>query len=106
MPEERRQGDLLILEKLSDIQTNLALNTRETSRIADAQVKTNGKVAAHEVRMQTLEANQALISTNLAKSDNKKGEWLDWFIKGVIVIGLALFYYLLVNAGSFPDFLK
>lgn len=113
MTEERRQGDLLILEKLADIQTNLALNTQETKRIADAQVKTNGKVAAHEVRQQSMEANQAVMATALAqiqqreeKQNNKKDDWLDWLLKGIVVVGLALFYYLLTHAGDFPDFLN
>jgi hypothetical protein len=112
MINERRSGDLLILEKLADIQTNLALNTQETKRIADAQVKTNGKVAAHEVRQQTLEANQAVIATNLTKiqdredkKDSNKSDWVTYFLKWFIGIGGALFYYLLIRNG-FPHFLN
>jgi hypothetical protein len=109
---ERRQGDLLILEKLGAIQTDLALNTQETTRIAKAQETTNGKVAAHEVRQQSLEANQAVMATTLAqltaannsKLDEFKG-WRDWAIKGAIAVIVMLFYYLLTHAG-FPNFLS
>lgn len=110
--EERRKGDLLILEKLSDIHTNLALNTQETTRLAEYQKTTNGKVAAHETRLQAIESNQALISNNLAsitqantvKSAELRG-WKDWAVKGVIAVVVMLFYYLLTHNG-FPSFLN
>ena len=110
--EERRQGDLLIMEKLSAMHTDLALNTRETTRIAEYQKATNGKVAHHETRLQAIESNQALISNNLAqlnqinvdRSKESKG-WKDWAIKGVIAVIVMLFYHLLINNG-FPDFLN
>ncbi len=112
MREERRQGDLAILDKLAEIHTNLALNTQETARIAKAQESTNGKVAGHEVRQQALEANQAVMATTLAQltsaNNNKANEargWRDWAIKGVIAIVVMLFYYLLINNG-FPKFLN
>lgn len=77
MPEEdRRKGDLLILEKLSNIQTNLALNTQETKRLAEYQKMTNGKVASHEVRLQSIEGASAITSTKLAEivADKQKAE--------------------------------
>jgi hypothetical protein len=111
MSNERRNGDILILEKLADIHTNLALNTQETSRIAKAQETTNGKVAAHEVRQQALEANQAVMATTLAqltaantdKTKELRG-WRDWALKGLIAVIVMLFYYLLTHNG-FPNFL-
>lgn len=114
MPEEeRRNGDLLIMEKLSAMHTELALNTRETSRLADYQKTTNGKVAAHETRLQAIESNQALITNNLAQlttaNVTRQSEyrgWRDWALKGVIAIVVMLFYYLLTNSEKFPKFLN
>jgi hypothetical protein len=112
MPEERRQGYELISTQLSAIQdkigtmhTELALNTRETSRIAKAQETTNGKVAAHEVRQQSLEANQAVMATALAEIKTTKQGWEDWLKKGVVVLILSLAYYVLIHNG-FPNFLN
>lgn len=106
MSEERRQGDLLIMDKLSAMHTDLALNTQSTKQTVEQLIKLNGKVIAHESRLQTLESNQALISSNLAKNDNKRADWLEWLLKGIVVTGLALFYYLLTHAGGFPNFLN
>lgn len=92
--------------------TELALNTRETTRIAEYQKSTNGKVAAHESRLQAIESNQALISNNLAQvnqsnitRNNQYSGWRDWAVKGVIAVVVMLFYYLLINNG-FPNFLN
>ena len=113
MPDERRQGDLLIMDKLSAMHTDLALNTQATKQNTEQLIKLNGKVAAHEVRQQSIEANQAVMATALAQIQDKentqqktKNNWLDWLLKGLVVVGLALFYYLLTNAGNFPDFLS
>ena len=111
MSEDRRENDKVILDRLDKIQDditstkiNLALNTQETSRLADYQKTTNGKVAAHEVRQQSLEANQAVMATALAeiKADsasrlNTARSWHDWALKGVIAIVVMLFYYLLTH---------
>jgi RNase H-fold protein (predicted Holliday junction resolvase) len=105
MTDERRQGDLLIMDKLSVMHTDLALNTQETKRTTEQLTKLNGKVLAHESRLQTMEANQALISSNLAEAKTKKSEWTDWLLKGIVVVALALFYYLLTHNG-FPNFLN
>jgi hypothetical protein len=112
MMEERRQGDLMIMDKLSAMHTDLALNTRETTRIAEYQKQTNGKVAAHETRLQAIESNQALISNNLAQinslnaaKSSQSRDWKDWGLKGIIAIAVMLFYYLLTNNG-FPNFLN
>lgn len=103
MPEERRQNDILILEKLDKIQEDisktkidLALNTQETTRLADYQRVTNGKVAAHEARLQSIEGANAITSTTLAeiKQDKKKREdnrsviytRIFWAIAGAVMV--------------------
>ncbi len=109
---ERRQGDLLIMDKLSAMHTDLALNTQATKQTTVELAKLNGKVVAHESRLQAVEANQALISTNLTnlntinttKSNEFRG-WRDWAVKGLIAIIVMLFYYLLTHNG-FPQFLN
>lgn len=111
MQAERRKSDLAILERLGDIQTNLALNTQETTRLANEQNKLNGKVVAHESRLQSIEAANAMTSVTLAqlhtnameKSQGKK-DWTDWALKAGIVLVATLFYFLLTKAG-FPNFL-
>ena len=109
MPEERRQGDLLIMDKLSAIQdkmgtmhTELALNTRETSRMAEYQKFTNGKVASLESRIQTVEAAQALTSTTLAQIQSKetqqatkKYDWFVWVVRGFIVFAITTFGWII-----------
>lgn len=112
MPSNRRNGDLLILEKLSSIEVNLALNTQATQNQNDQLIKLNGKVAAHESRLQATESNAALMSSALASlqsqandKTSKAGNWMEWFIKGAIVVGFGLLYYLLTHTG-FPDFLN
>jgi len=112
MQDERRQGDLLILEKLSEVHTELALNTQATKQTTQELTKLNGKVVAHESRLQAIESNQALISNNLAqvnqaniKRNDQYSGWRDWAVKGVIAVIVMLFYYLLANNG-FPNFLN
>ena len=92
--------------------TDLALNTQATKQTTIELTKLNGKVVAHETRLQAIESNQALISNNLSnlnttnatKSNELRG-WRDWALKGLIAVVVMLFYYLLKNNG-FPDFLK
>lgn len=103
--EERRQGDLLIMEKLSAMHTDLALNTQATKQTVEQVTKLNGKVAHHESRLQAVEATQALTASTLAQMQTKKQDWLDWLMKGAIAVGLLLFYYLLTHNG-FPNFLN
>lgn len=110
--EERRQGDLLIMDKLSAMHTDLALNTQATKQTTEQVTKLNGKVAHHETRLQSIEATQSLTASTLAQlqasNTEKKKEikdWMDWLVKGVIAVGLALFYYLLTHNG-FPNFLN
>jgi hypothetical protein len=119
MTDERRQGDLLIMDKLaaiqekqSDMHTELALNTQATKQGTEQITRLNGKVAAHESRLQAIESNQALISNNLAQvnqsnivRNNQYTGWRDWAVKGVIAVIVMLFYYLLTKNG-FPNFLN
>jgi len=100
--------------------TELALNTRETSRIAKAQETTNGKVAAHEVRQQSLEANQAVMATALAEIKSEKKEntknrsatqsRVFWAIAGVTVSGvlslLGRFVTYLIQTDALKNIIK
>jgi hypothetical protein len=108
MSEERRQGDLLIMEKLSAMHTDLALNTRETTRIAEYQKATNGKVAAHESRLQAIESNQALTANALAAVNADRTERMTtrkliysrvaWAIAGAVVVFMQrILTYLIQN---------
>lgn len=110
MSDDRRKGDLVIMEKLGAMHTELALNTQATKQTTIELTKLNGKVVAHETRLQAIESNQALISSNLstlntvnAEKSNEVRGWRDWAFKGVIAIVVMLFYYLLTNNG-FPNF--
>ncbi len=110
-PSERRAGNEVILDRLGDIKTNLALNTQETGRLAEYQKTLNGKVVAHETRLQSIESNQALTSTALAqlqaekfKQDGTMNEWTKYFIKAALAIAGAIIYFILTRNG-FPDFL-
>src|SRR5215210_8645905 len=106
MPSERRKADITIIEKLGDIHTNLALNTQETKRVGDELVKLNGKVVAHESRLQNLEGANAMMGATLTQlhaaaveKGNEKRDWTDWAIKTGIALLAALFYFLLTKAG-------
>lgn len=117
--QDRRENDIIILEEIRNLQKdvsridiNLALNTQETSRLAKYQELMNGRVAGHESRMQVVEGAQALSATTLAAlqtkehdRDGKKSDWIDWLLKGLVVVGLSLIYYLLTHNG-FPNFLN
>jgi hypothetical protein len=113
MTKERRSGDLLIMDKLAAMHTDLALNTQATKQTTEQLVKLNGKVVAQESRIQAVESNQALVSNNLAtinqsnanRADELQG-WRDWAVKGIIAIVVMLFYYLLTHAAGFPNFLS
>lgn len=112
MPD-RRDTDKIILDRLekidastTQIKIDLALNTKETARIADAQVKTNGKVAAHQASIIDMQAKETVMANTIAslqaihaKDDaekeqsvkNKESRRLDnisraWWL----VIGIAL----------------
>ena len=110
--EDRRENDKIILEELRDlkkdvnrIDINLALNTQETTRLAQYQEKMNGRVAGHEARMQVVEGAQAITSTAVASIQKNSSDWTDWLKKGVVAVLLAAFYYLLTHNG-FPNFFQ
>ena len=119
MPQDRRDTDKIILDEIRNLQKdvsridlNLALNTQETTRLAQYQEKMNGRVAGHESRMQIIEGAQAITSTAVAKiqdkeekQDDKKSDWTDWLLKGLVVLGLSIAYYILTHNG-FPNFLN
>jgi hypothetical protein len=113
MTQDYRENDKIILEEIRNLQKdisridiNLALNTQETARLAKYQELMNGRVAAHETRMQVVEGAQAITSTAVASIQQNKNHWTDWLVKGVVGVGLALLYYLLTHGGGFPNFLN
>lgn len=122
MQEERRSTDSIILEELRDlkqdvkrIDINLALNTQETTRMAEYQKFQNGRLGTIESRTQLVEGAQAITSVAVAaikaseekkqESDDKKSENLEndrkarydklfWLVLGLLVTflgNLALF---------------
>jgi uncharacterized protein HemX len=108
-----QQSDTIIIEKLGELKTNLALNTQSTENIEGHLVQLNGKVAAHESRLQSNEGSIALMSSSISqmqvdmKSNRRtRQDWLDWLIKAIIVIASMLFYTVLTNTGIVKDFLK
>ena len=124
MPEERRENDKIILDRLEKIQDdstqfkiNLALNTQATKGIEknvtaiQEHLKTlNGKVITQAASIQALQAADVLTAAYIKKAEDdklraseEKNGWRDWAIKGIIAIVVMLFYYLLTHAG-FPDF--
>jgi hypothetical protein len=104
---------------LSQIKTDLAINTTKTGAIEEHLKTLNGKVATQEVRQQEQAATQALLAqaitslkdtmqtmeTRTEKNDNIWRENRGKVIWGLIVIGLMLFYYILTHIG-FPNFLS
>jgi hypothetical protein len=113
MPEDRRETDKIILDRLDkisdkvgNIEVNLALNTRDTGRIAELQKTANGKVAAHEASIQALQAQQVLTTTYIKKEDEAKEKQNDrkyetrnrwvWVLIGLgISIGGQILLYLI-----------
>lgn len=120
MPEERRENDKIILDRLEKIQDdstqlkiNLALNTQATKSIetnVDAiedHLKTlNGKVLAQASSIQALQAADIITAKYIADTDkakDKKGErilgfkdkamWL--IIGGALVLAQRILTYLI-----------
>lgn len=102
----------MIMDKLSAMHTELALNTRETSRIAEYQKATNGKVAAQESRLQNLEGAQALTTTTLAQMNQAREKRQDRILSykdkvvWVIIGGMMVWIGRLVTYAIQSDFLK
>ncbi len=100
--QERRENDKIILDRLDKLQEtstktqiDLALNTRATQGVEEHLKTLNGKVAAHETRMQSVEGAQAITSTAVAQikieDDDKKKtrrsdyEKLKWILIGFVI---------------------
>ena len=100
--QDRRETDKVILDRLDKIQDtstqtqiNLALNTRATQGVEEHLKTLNGKVAAHETRMQSVEGAQAITSTAVAEikqsnSDKVKQRSSDYDKVKWIAIGLGI----------------
>ncbi|MBA3756488.1 MAG: hypothetical protein H0X02_09775 [Nitrosomonas sp.] len=72
--QDHRENDKIILDRLDKLQEtstktqiDLALNTRATQGVEEHLKTLNGKVAAHETRMQSVEGAQAITSTAVAE---------------------------------------
>jgi hypothetical protein len=120
MPElpDRRDTQVLqavldLTKQVSDIQTELAVNTNESRNIVSRLDKLNGSVAKHDTAISLNEQAIALLTqtlTGFAKnkdsSEATKSQWLDWLLKGLVVVGLLLFYKLLTHTGIVQQFLQ
>jgi hypothetical protein len=96
---------------LGEIKSNLAVNTTKTTAIEEHLKTLNGKVAAHESRLQVTEGHDALsnqllqqVVSQLNEKKSEKRDWVDWGMKALIALTAALFYWLLTTNG-FPKFL-
>ncbi len=99
--QDRRENDNIILDRLDKLQEtstktqiDLALNTRATQGVEEHLKTLNGKVAAHETRMQSVEGAQAITSTAVARiqgddDDKRKTRRSDYNKLKWILIGLA-----------------
>jgi hypothetical protein len=115
---ERRDNTVLqavldLTKQVSAIQTELAVNTTETKNIVSRLDKLNGSVAKHDTAISLNEQAIALLTQTITalsraeqSSADAKSNWLDWLLKGLVVMGLLLFYTLLTHAGVVQDFLR
>ena len=113
MPEDRRETDKIILDRLdkitdkvSNIEVNLALNTRDTGRMTELQKIANGKVANHEASIQALQAQQVVTAAYITKQEEAKekaderkyethNRWI-WVVVGLgVSIGGQILLYLI-----------
>jgi hypothetical protein len=112
MPEDDRrdtttlQAILDLTSKVSDIQTELATNTNETKNIVARLDKLNGSVAKHDTSISLIERATALLTQSMEGAASRQSEiastkkgWMDWLLKGIVVIALLLFYKLLITSG-------
>jgi DNA uptake protein ComE-like DNA-binding protein len=79
MTEERRENDKIILDRLekigsdvTNIKIDLALNTKDTSRLSEYQKTANGKLAAQQASIQALQASQLLTAAFIKKEQDEK----------------------------------
>lgn len=116
-PIERRDNTLLnaILEvqkDTSEIKATIAVNSTRIGNIEDHLKTLNGKVASQEVRQQEQASTQSLLAasiTSLQQRDTaQENVWREvqrWAVRGMAVIVLMLFWWILKQNG-FPDFFK
>src|SRR5580658_1173312 len=99
------QAILSLTKTVSDVQTELAVNTTETKNIVTRLDKLNGSVAKHDTAISLNEQAIALLTQTLTRqtqSDETKHQradnWLDWFFKGLVILALVILYTLLVHS--------
>jgi DNA repair ATPase RecN len=103
---------LQLSAQVGEISKNLAVNTNETSNIVKRLDTLNGSVAKHEAGMNAHTQAIALISQSLDrltqqdnKKEDKKSDWLDWLLKGLVVLALIIVYTILVKTGLLTELL-
>lgn len=113
MPEERRETDKIILDRLDKLQEtttktqiDLALNTQATRGVEKHMGEINGKVQAHNASIQSLQA-QATVATEFIVKANAAAEKVNerkyethdrwrWVVVGLIVsIGGQILLYII-----------
>ena len=84
MPEERRENDKIILDRLEKLQNdttdtkiNLALNTQATKGIEEHLAQINGKVASHNASIQALQAQATVAATFITETNQAKQKQTD-----------------------------
>ena len=97
---------LQLTSPVSDISKNLAVNTNETTNIVKRLDTLNGSVGKHQSDINAHTQSIALISQSLDrltsqddKKEETKSDWLDWLLKGLVVLGLIIVYTILVKTG-------
>lgn len=109
MPE----SNATIINHLVDIKRELATNTAVTVELKDQLRTLNGKVAAHESRLQSLESDKAVNNRmdelNEKRTENNSSIWRRWTDKmlwgGTALLALIL-YRVLVETGIIKDIIK
>jgi uncharacterized protein YoxC len=99
--------------QVSEISKNLAVNTNETTNIVKRLDTLNGSVGKHENSINAHTQAIALISQSLDrltqnddKKQNVRSEWVDWLLKGLVVLGLVVVYTLLVKTGVLTTLIR
>lgn len=123
MPEERRQNDKIILDRLeklqqdtTDTKINLALNTQATKGIEKHLGDINGKVANHNAAILALQAQATVASTFIAETNQAKQKQNDnrssnlnrayWLIAGITISFLGRILSYLFQTDFFKEILK
>ena len=110
MPKDRRDNTVLqavldLTKQVSEVQRELSVNTTETKNIVTRLDKLNGSVAKHDTAISLNEQAIALLTQTIAavtKNQNEErkvlGNWTDWLLKGLVVLGLIILYTLLIKS--------